>query len=81
MVVPGMTGEDGKVVTENLIIMLHGWDDDDVDAEYSCPLHYDGYHDDDSDDADDRNLYLEMKPTILCKKFLLLLQKTSILLA
>lgn len=63
VITPGMTGEDGKAVTENLITMLHGWDDDDVDAErreeYHCPVHYESYHDGDGDDADDRNSYLE----------------------
>ena len=38
-------------------------DDDDVDAQrreaYHCPVHLDGYHDGDGDDADDRNPYLE----------------------
>ena len=63
VITPGMVGEDGKAVTESLITMLHDWDDDDVDAErheeYYCPVHYDGYHDGDGDDADDRNPYLE----------------------
>ena len=38
-------------------------DDAEVDADrredYHCPVHYDGYHDGDGDDADDRNPYLE----------------------
>lgn len=63
VITPGMTGADGKAVSENLIMMLHNWDDEDVDAErheaYHCPVHYDGYHDGDGDDADDRNPYLE----------------------
>ncbi len=63
VITSGMTGEDGKTVTENLITMLHGWDDDDVDAErreeYHCPVHYESYHDGDGDDADDRNPFLE----------------------
>ena len=63
VITPGMVGEDGKAVTESLITMLHDWDDDDVDAErheeYHCPVHYDGYHDGDGDDADDRNPYFE----------------------
>lgn len=63
VITPGMVGEDGKAVTESLITMLHDWDDDDVDAErheeYYCPVHYDGYHDGDGDDAYDHNKYLE----------------------
>lgn len=63
VITPGMTGADGKTVTENLITMLHDWDDDDVDAErreeYYCPVHYESYHDGDGDDADDRNPFLE----------------------
>lgn len=63
MLTPGMTGEDGKPVTENLITMLHGWDDAEVDADrredYHCPVNYDSYHDGDGDEADDRNPYLK----------------------
>lgn len=63
VITPGMTGADGKAVTENLITMLHDWDDEDVDAErreeYHCPVHYENYHDGDGDDADDRNSFLE----------------------
>lgn len=63
VITPGMTGTDGKAVTENLITMLHSWDDDDVDAErreeYHCPVHYESYHDGDGDNADDRNPFLE----------------------
>lgn len=54
-------GQDG--IDETWITMLHDWDDAEVDAErredYHCPVHYDGYHDGDGDDADDRNPYLE----------------------
>lgn len=63
VITPWMVGEDGKAVTESLITMLHDWDDDELDADrreaYHCPVHYDGYHDGDGDDADDRNPYLE----------------------
>lgn len=63
VITPWMVGEDGKAVTESLITMLHDWDDDELDADrreaYHCPVRYDGYHDGDGDDADDRNPYLE----------------------
>ena len=54
-------GEDGENTT--IIAQLHAIDDDELDAQrreaYHCPVHYDGYHDGDGDDADDRNPYLE----------------------
>lgn len=54
-------GEDGENTT--IIAQLHAMDDDELDAQrreaYHCPVHYDGYHDGDGDDADDRNPYLE----------------------
>ena len=82
VITPGMTGADGKAVTENLITMLHGWDDDDVDAErreeYHCLVHYESYHDGDGDDADDTTRSWRMKHTTLCSRFLLLSQKMSV---
>ncbi|WP_314790001.1 RNA polymerase sigma factor [Mogibacterium diversum] len=58
----GMADRDGSEVTEEMITILHGLDDDQVDAdrreEYKCPVHYDSYHDGEGEDADDRNPYL-----------------------
>lgn len=63
VITPGMTGKDGKAVTEDIITILHTMDDTEVDADrrekYHCPVHYEGYYDGDGDDADDRNPYLE----------------------
>ncbi len=59
---PGMVGDDGKPVTEEMITLLHTWDDDRVDANrreaYHCPVHYQAYSDGEGRDADDRNGYL-----------------------
>lgn len=59
---PGMVGDDGKPVTEEMITLLHTWDDDRVDADrrelYHCPVHYQAYSDGEGEDADDRNGYL-----------------------
>lgn len=57
-ITPGENGENATIISQ-----LHGMDDDELDADrreaYHCPIHYDGYHDGDGDDADDRNPYLE----------------------
>ena len=57
-ITPGENGENATIISQ-----LHGMDDDELDAQrreaYHCPVHYDGYHDGDGDDADDRNPYLE----------------------
>ncbi|MCW6666241.1 hypothetical protein NHG34_01565 [Aerococcaceae bacterium NML190938] len=56
----GMTGSDGNKVTEEMITLLHGWDDEEFDAgrreDYHCPVHYDSYRDGDGEDADDATL-------------------------
>lgn len=63
---PGMLGADGKEVTEEVINILHGYDDEQVDADrredYHCPVHYQAYYDGEGDDAADRNPYLEDLP-------------------
>lgn len=57
-ITPGENGENATIISQ-----LHGLDDDELDAQrreaYHCPVHYDGYHDGDGGDADDRNPYLE----------------------
>lgn len=57
-ITPGENGENATIISQ-----LHGMDDDELDAQrieaYHCPVHLDGYHDGDGDDADDRNPYLE----------------------
>ena len=57
-ITPGENGENATIISQ-----LHGMDDDELDAQrreaYHCPVHLDGYHDEDGDDADDRNPYLE----------------------
>lgn len=59
---PGMVGNDGKAITEEMITILHKMDDEQVDAdrreEYHCPVHYLAYSDGEGEDADDRNPYL-----------------------
>jgi sigma-70 region 4 type 2 len=59
---PGMTDTDGRKVTKEMITILHGLDDEEVDEnrreEYKCQVHYDAYRDRDGEDADDRNPYL-----------------------
>ena len=59
---PGMVGNDGKAITEEMITILHKMDDEQVDAdrreEYHCPVHYQAYSDGEGEDADDRNPYL-----------------------
>ena len=56
-ITPGENGENATIISQ-----LHGMDDDELDAQrreaYHCPVHLDGYHDGDGDDADDRNPYL-----------------------
>lgn len=58
VITPGENGENTTIISQ-----LHAMDDAEVDADrredYHCPVHYDGYHDGDGDDADDRNPYLE----------------------
>ena len=62
VITPGMADRDGSEVTEEMITILHGLDDEQVDAdrreEYKCPAHYDAYYDGEGEDADDRNPYL-----------------------
>ena len=57
-ITPGENEENATIISQ-----LHGMDDDELDAQrretYHCPVRYDGYHDGDGDDADDRNPYLE----------------------
>ena len=57
-ITPGENGENATIISQ-----LHSMDDDELDAQrreaYHCPVHLDGYHDGDGDDADDRNPYLE----------------------
>lgn len=59
---PGMVGDDGKAITEEMITILHKMDDEQVDADrredYHCPVHYQAYSDGEGEDADDRNPYL-----------------------
>ena len=59
---PGMVGNNGKAITEEMITILHKMDDEQVDAdrreEYHCPVHYQAYSDGEGEDADDRNPYL-----------------------
>lgn len=59
---PGMIGNDKKPASEEMITLLHTWDDDQVDADrrelYHCPVHYQAYADGEGKDADDRNGYL-----------------------
>ena len=59
---PGQVGDDGKPASEEIITLLHTWDDDQVDADrrelYHCPVHYQAYADGEGKDADDRNGYL-----------------------
>ena len=46
---PGMVGDDKKPASEEMITLLHTWDDDQVDADrrelYHCPVHYQAYAD------------------------------------
>ncbi len=62
VITPGMADRDGSEVTEEMITILHGLDDDQVDADrredYHCPVHYQAYYDGEVEDADDRNPYL-----------------------
>lgn len=62
---PGMIAGQGQEITEELIAILHSFDDDEVDAnrrdEYHCPVHYQSYTDGSGEDADDRNDYLADK--------------------
>ncbi|MDY3064406.1 MAG: sigma factor-like helix-turn-helix DNA-binding protein [Oscillospiraceae bacterium] len=57
VITPGENGENTTIISQ-----LHAMDDAEVDADrredYHCPVRYDGYHDGDGDDADDRNPYL-----------------------
>ena len=59
---PGQVGDDGKPASEEMITLLHTWDDNQVDADrrelYHCPVHYQAYSDGEGKDADDRNEYL-----------------------
>ena len=59
---PGMVGVDKKPASEEMITLLHTWDDDQVDADrreaYHCPMHYQAYADGEGKDAADRNGYL-----------------------
>ncbi len=59
---PGMVGDDKKPASEEMITLLHTWDDNQVDADrrelYHCPVHYQAYSDGEGKDADDRNGYL-----------------------
>ena len=58
VITPGENGENTTIIAQ-----LHAMDDAEVDADrredYHCPVHYDGYHDGDGDNVDDRNPYLE----------------------
>ena len=58
----GQVGDDKKPASEELITLLHTWDDNQVDADrrelYHCPVHYQAYADGEGKDADDRNSYL-----------------------
>lgn len=53
-------GEDG--VTEEMITLLHTYDDEEVDAnrreDYHVPVHYDGYSDNEGENLESRNMYL-----------------------
>lgn len=59
---PGMADDHGQEVTEEFITILHEMDDCEVDANrreaYHCPVHYQGYADEEGDEAEDRNEYL-----------------------
>lgn len=59
---PRQIGSDSKPASEEMITLLHTWDDDQVDADrreaYHCPVHYQAYADGEGKDADDRNGYL-----------------------
>ena len=59
---PRQIGSDSKPASEEMITLLHTWDDDKVDADrrelYHCPVHYQAYVDGEGKDADDRNGYL-----------------------
>ena len=62
---PGMVDDRGQELTEEIITILHGFDDDEVDSNrrenYNCPVHYQAYSDGSGDEADDRNDYLADK--------------------
>lgn len=53
-------GEDG--VTEEMIMLLHTYDDEEVDAErredYHVPVRFEGYSDDEGSELESRNSYL-----------------------
>lgn len=57
-ITPGEKGENATIISQ-----LHDMDDDELDAQrreaYRCPVHLDGYHDGDGDNAKDCNPYLE----------------------
>lgn len=59
---PGMVDDQGQELTEEMITILHGFDDDEYNAErrerYHCPVHYQAYKDGNDEEADDRNDYL-----------------------
>ncbi len=59
---PGQVGADSQSASEEMITLLHTWDDEWVDADrrelYHCPVHYQAYADGEGKDADDRNGYL-----------------------
>lgn len=76
---PGMLGADGKEVTEEVINILHDYDDEQVDAdrreEYHCPVHYQAYYDGEGDDAADRNHYLEDSSTDPFEQMLIFIEE------
>ena len=62
VITPGMADRDGSEVTAEMITILHGLDDEQLDADrredYHCPVHYQAYYDGEGEDADDHNPYL-----------------------
>ena len=56
----GMVGDDNKPASEEMITLLHTWDDDRVDDDrrelYHCPVHYQSYADGEGKDTIHRTM-------------------------
>lgn len=76
---PGMVDDQGQELTEEMITILHGFDDDEYNAErrerYHCPVHYQAYKDGNDEEADDRNDYLADNSADLLEQILASIQE------